>query len=194
MKRYFIFFSVLSVLTATTTFAQFGIRKGIKAGYISSSVTGDLVKDIDVSSSKKLSYGVSLEASLLNLLHLQADVLYAPKGASYESELGDVDLDTKYLSIPVVLKKKFLPLTTHPYALVGLEYDILLSAKMDEKDVKEDFKSKDQNLVLGAGLELSLLTFSGYIEGRYVYGLSDIQKEGDSLKNKAVQVYIGILF
>ena len=194
MRRYLLFFIAIYTLAVTAaSFAQLGIRKGIKAGYISASVK-DKSTEVDIKSNKNLSYGVSLEASLLNLLHVQADVLYAPKGGRYENKSEHMDLDMKYLSIPIVLKKKFLPLTTHPYVLAGLEYDILLSAKLDKEDIKDELKSKDQNLVLGAGLELSLLTFSGYIEGRYAYGLSDIKKEGDSLKNKAFQVYVGILF
>lgn len=188
-----VFFAVFVLTTSSN--AQFGIRKGIKAGYTFASVSDDDKNAYDeISSVKNLSFGVSLEGSLLNLLHIQADVLYSPKGAAYETELGDADLETKYLAIPVVLKKKFLPLTTHPYVLAGLEYDFLLSAKLDGDDIKDRLKSKDQNLVLGAGFELSLLTVSAYVEGRYLYGLSEIQKEGDSVKNKGFQIYAGILF
>lgn len=181
------------LLFQSTVFAQFGIRKGVKLGYTWSVLNGS--GPIDPDYRKVLTGGLSLEFRLLGLLAFQVDALYAPRGATY---LLSEDLNLTYLSVPIVLKVKLLPVGIHPFFLAGPEFNYLLSAKSGDSNVKDHVHTQDLCLVVGAGLEFTLFGKSVYIEGRYSYGLSNIVKEqfdgASELKHRVAQIYAGFLF
>ena len=193
MKRSTVLFFILllSFLVMTNTASgQLGFRKGIKVGYNYATITGD---NLNVDSRSSLAGGVGLEFNFFRLLSFQVDLLYSPRGASLPND-GTFKLN--YISVPMVLKKKFFPVGVHPYLLGGPEFNFLLSAEENGIDIKERLTSEDLNFVVGGGLEFSFLGKSAYVEGRYSYGLNNIYKEentGDS-KNRVSQVYFGILF
>ena len=195
MKKYsmiiwlLIFVLLMSVSTAQ---AQIGFRKGIKVG--SNWATISNVDLDEVESLNALTFGFSLELKVLNLLAVQGDLLYSPKGVTVAGE----DTKLNYFSIPVVLKKSFFPVGIHPYLLAGPEFSFLLSAKAAGENIKKQVKSGDTGIVIGGGIEFSFLGKSAYAEGRYSFGLSEIIESDVSLiegaKNKVAQIYFGILF
>lgn len=191
MSRNVIRSIVLIVLLFTLShaaFGQFGIRTGLKAGYNSSSMTGDVPNDAERLHS--ISGGLGMELNLM-VIAVQADLLYSPKG--YVVDGNDIRLN--YLSLPVVAKIKFFPVIIHPYILGGIEYNHLLSAKADGNDIKDDLASSDFSGVAGAGLEFSLFGKAVYAEVRYIHGLSNISKiEGTELNNRTYQMLFGMLF
>lgn len=192
MKRAIVFGVVvfLCVCVGTAAFGQFGIRKGLKLGYGWSTLSGDDLDDVE--SRQTITGGVGVEFRLLGFLACEVDVLYSSRGASYQ----DSETRLTYLSFPVVLKRKFFPVGVHPYLLVGPDFSLLLSAKTDDTDIKDQIKSQDWGVVMGGGLEFSVLGKSGYVEGRYSYGLNNIYEEGTdiSAKNRTYQVFVGFLF
>lgn len=187
-KYFFICVVILSFfLVSNVAFGQLGIRKGIKVGYNLATLSGD-----DLETRKAIAGGGSLEFNLLGLLAFQVDVLYSPRGASIQN---GVETKLNYISIPIVLKQKFFPVGIHPYILGGPEFNYLISAKRDGTDIKDNTKSQDLAIVIGGGLEFSLLGNSAYIEGRYSYGLNDIGKQTQSdSKNRVSQIFFGFLF
>jgi hypothetical protein len=190
-KYFFICVVILSfLLLSNLAFGQLGIRKGIKVGYNWATLSGDDLNGVE--SRKSIAGGGSLEFNLLGLLAFQVDVLYSPRGASIQN-VGEKKLN--YISIPIVLKQKFFPVGIHPYIMGGPEFNYLLSAKTDGTDIKDNTKSQDLAIVIGAGLEFSLLGNSAYIEGRYSHGLNDIGKQTQSdSKNRVSQIFFGFLF
>ncbi len=179
------------VLTFGTAFGQLGIRKGIKGGYNWAKITGD--PSGSTHSIKALTGGVSLEFNVLNLLSLETDILYSPRGAV----AGDgTEIKLKYLSIPVVLKRKLFPIGIHPYLLIGPEVNFLLSASSGGVDIKNLLNREDFAVVTGAGIEFSFLGKGAYIEGRYSYGLNSIYSDAVSQnsKNRVYQIFGGFLF
>ncbi|MCJ7812603.1 PorT family protein [bacterium] len=193
MKRN-IFISVmltmLIVLIFGTAFGQLGIRKGIKGGYNWAKLSSDSLNNIH--SIKSLTGGISLEFNILNLLSLQTDVLYSPRGSLVGN---NVEIKLKYLSIPVILKRKFFPVGIHPYLLIGPEINFLLSASRDGADIKNMVNQEDFALVTGGGVEFSFLGKGAYIEGRYSYGLNSIYSDAVSQnsKNRVYQIFGGFL-
>lgn len=173
------------------SFGQLGFRKGIKAGYNFASISGD---DMGATENLKgLTGGIAIEFSFLALLSFEADVLYSPRGVSLKDN-GDIEL--KYISIPMVLKRKFFPVGVHPYIFGGPEFNFLLSAKADGTDIKDELTSEDLAFVIGGGIEFSLFGNSAYAEGRYSYGLNNLYKDRDlgEWKNRVGQIFFGILF
>ena len=192
MKRRIICCSVilLSILIAgSTAFGQLGFRKGIKVGYNWASISGDVE---DTESRKAITGGIAVEFNLLTLFSFELDVLYSPRGASFQG----TETKLNYISVPMVLKKKFIPVGIHPYILGGPEFNFLISAKADDEDVKDSFTSEDLVFVVGAGLEFSFLGKSAYVETRYSYGLNNINRDAEAgeAKNRVSQVYFGVLF
>jgi len=180
---------MIMIIATSGAFAQIGFRTGIRVGYNWASMSGDTPDGIE--SRKSLAGGISVEMNLL-IISIQADILYSPKGAVIP-DVSETHLN--YISIPIVLKKKFLPMAIHPYILGGPEFSYLLSAKAGDTDIKDHIKSQEIAIVVGGGIEFSLLGKSAYIEGRYSYGLTKTNKEGtDSSKNRVCQIFVGILF
>lgn len=190
-KCFFICVVILSFfLVSHAAFGQLGIRKGIKVGYNWATLSGDDLNGVE--SRKSIAGGGSLEFNLLGLLAFQVDVLYSPRGTSIQN---GVETKLNYISIPIVLKQKFFPVGIHPYIMGGPEFNYLLSAKTDDIDIKDQIKSQDLVIVIGGGLEFSLLGNSAYIEGRYSYGLNDIGKQTQfNSKNRVSQIFFGFLF
>lgn len=185
---------VFIILLSLNAEAQTGIRKGIKGGYNWSTMTGDLFESTETL--QEITAGFTLEFSLLGLFAVQAEALYSPKGAQGMVSGNTEEYQLTYISCPVFLKKKFLPILVHPYLLAGTEFGFLVSAKHVDEDIKSRINSQDTAVILGGGVEFSFIGNSAYVEGRYSYGLDNVFKDtedGDS-KNRVTQVFFGILF
>ena len=191
-KTFLFLVSLMTILIVNgNAFGQLGLRKGIKIGYNLATVTGDHLNGVE--SRKSFAGGIGIEFNFIGLLSFQVDALYSPKG--YISSDNTVT-SLNYISVPMVLKKKFFPVGLHPYILGGAEFNFLLSAKTAGTDIKDQLTSEDLAFVIGGGLEFSFLRKSAYLEGRYSYGLNNINKnaeQGES-KNRVTQIFFGFLF
>lgn len=181
--------ALLVLMVSTTASAQLGVRKGLKFGYSSASLTGDNLDDI--SPLKTMSGGVCLEFNLV-VFSFEGDVLYSTRGADF-GENGSMEIS--YISIPLMLKKKFLPVLVHPYIMGGLEFNYLVSGKFDGTDIKDTLNSQDMCLTVGAGVEFSFLGKGLFGELRYSYGVNNIYKDSAApeVKHRVGHVMVGIL-
>lgn len=132
----------------------------------------------------------------------EVDLMYVQKGLKLEGNNiddgaggvinGKVNLVINQISIPVLLRFKFMP-GTSPYILLGgavsyilsatAEYDVTFdgatesgSEDLFENDA-ENLSRLDYSIIGGAGLELAMGTMRIYFEGRYIYGLANILHE-----------------
>jgi len=182
---------LVSLSFSTQASAQLGIRKGIKVGYTSATLAGDGIT-VNVDPIKSLTGGVCLEFNML-IFSLEGDILYEKLGADF----GAAGIEEiKYISIPLLIKKKFLPMLVHPYIMGGPEFNYLISAKDNGVDVKENLNSQDMCLTFGAGVEFSFLGKSAFGELRYSYGLNNLAKDSSlpSVRNRVGHIMVGILF
>ena len=178
------------LLNVPSAFSQLGTRFGIKVGYNWSQLAGDNLGDVETL--KSFTGGFGLEIDIL-MVSLQMDLMYTPRGAI----LADgSEIKMTYISIPVVLKKKLFPVGIHPYISGGLEFAYLISAKQDGNNIKDQIRKDDLGLVCGGGLEFSLLGKSVYLDGRYHYGLGNINSDDQfpETANRTYQFLLGILF
>jgi hypothetical protein len=182
------------VLSAATVDAQPGLRKGFKAGRTQARVTGNRFDE--TRSLQSFCGGVSLEFGFLGIFDLEADILYTTKGCRATTANKEAEARLNYLSIPMVLKKKFLPLGVHPYVEGGLEFGSILSATFDGQSIKNDLYSNETALLLGGGIEFGLIGRGVCVEGRYSQGLDNLFKQdtAGNAKTRTTQLLIGIFF
>ncbi|MEC5164712.1 hypothetical protein RCH18_000431 [Flavobacterium sp. PL11] len=173
---------------AASTQAQavkFGLKGGIN--YANQSGSDITVNNLNYKKSAITSYhaGLIAEIVLFKGFAVQPELLYSTKGASYKYALTEFKNELGYLSIPVLAKinlNKSISLDLGPQA------SFLLS---ERKNV--EFKDPTTFEFGGiAGLTLNL-TRSIFLQGRYVFGLTEASKDAE-VKNSVVQISAGLKF
>ena len=131
-------------------------------------------------------------------LAVQAEGLYAEKGARVEESGVDAKLILNYLEVPVLAR---VPLGRLFYVTGGPSMAFLLQAKVrtrfsgatEDIDISDDVQSFDFGLAMGGGVELGRLI----IDGRYTLGLRDADKDttdATTTKNRTISFTAGFRF
>ncbi len=203
---------LLAMCVTTAAVAQDPMRFGATLGLNMSGLAQDpeYPSGVDESMRLGLRVGPIVEFPLNQMIALQGGVLYSMKGEKIE--FGNVETTVKldYVSIPVMAKIGFMPeATARPFVKIGPELGILVSAKGDsddhEEDIKDDMKSIDLGLGFGAGVEMPLSDFVGFLEASYTLGLMNIDDSDDDdddkqddeemeVKNRTISIAVGIKF
>ncbi len=194
-------FVLMSLLLTSASFSQVG--KGLKVGYISSTLTGDDVVDAERRPGYAAGAFINLGLSPLPL-SVQVEALYVLKGADGEDvEEGTTitqELKFTYLEIPVLAKLTVLALPGLKLQVFGgPSFGFLLSAKAKqtsgsstvEIDIKDDVKSTDLGLVVGVALGISRVHF----DVRFITSMSTLDDSGvdeDDIKNSVLMATAGI--
>jgi len=195
MKKYLFIF--LSILLVSVTYAHgFKFMGGLN---LSKYAVEPEENGIEWKNKTGFLAGAGIDISLVPNIAIEIDALYFQKGSKRKSAVEDLDYILNVISVPALLRIKFLP-GPSPYILGGGEFSFILSHKIyeediEEEDIKEKTKSFDYGLVFGAGFEMTMPGASIFIEGRYNIGMNNIIKEpvGDeSMKTMAIVVIIGI--
>ena len=177
------------ILTAAAVFAfSFAnaqdMKFGVKGGLNSSTLSGaDGAKSII-----GVNLGGFVEFKVSDKFSVQPELLYSMQGAKFETGT----LNMNYINIPVMAK----------YAVAdkfnlqaGPQIGFLMSAKYDSVDVKDQMKSLDFGVNLGAGYDF---TENLGLDLRYNLGLAQTQKElmtgQTAAKNAVIQLSVGYKF
>ena len=104
-----------------------------------------------------------------------------------------VNVNTISLEVPVLFEYR---LFWHIWGQIGPEFSSLLSAKNGSTNYQNNFNSQDFAGVVGLEAHLPMRLNIG---ARYIYGVTDINKESESgistaLRNRTIQAYIGFRF
>jgi len=185
----------------------FGVKGGLNFSEFGSLKTIDTLDELESESKTDFVGGAYLKFPL-GPFRLQVEGLYSLKGGEGQyrnNGLGTAPWATQltYLEIPLLLKYEFPTPVLKPFIYGGGSVAFLMKAEKQNQtidtewiDIKDDLKSTDYGLVVGAGIE-----FMGIIlEGRYTHGLADTidQKSGDlqvdEAKNKTWSIMAGIDF
>lgn len=163
------------------------ISFGVKGGLNFASITGDntSLKDDPVTA---FNLGVMAEIPVSEKFSFQPEILYSGQGYGTNSGNDDV-VALNYLDLPLMAKyyisKRFS-------VEAGPQIGFLLSAKEDDNDYKDLFKTTNLAANMGIGYKLdSGLNFGA----RYSLGLSNINDIGN-LKNRTgvLQLTLGYFF
>jgi len=191
MKRNAVVLSVLLVIASLGTRAQ-GFHLGIKAGANLFKVDGE-----SFSQTYKFGYNVGAfsQINFTSSWGIQPEVMFNQTNyrtgtqfsSIYPNGVGDVKGKLNYLTIPVLLNFRPIPLLS---ILAGPQFGILLNQDQHlVNNAKDAFKKGDFSLVGGAQLNLA----SVMVGARYVIGLNNINDVTDdhSWKNQGWQLYAG---
>ena len=207
---------LLAMCVTTAAVAQDPMRFGAMLGLNMSGLAQDpeFPDGVDESMRLGLRVGPIVEFPLNQMIALQGGVLYSMKGEKIEYGNFEETLKLDYVSIPVMAKIGFMPeATARPFVKIGPELGILVSAKDEweepgdsgDDDIKDDLKSIDLGLGFGAGVEMPLSDFVGFLEASYTLGLMDIADSDDDdedkqddeemeVKNRTISIAVGIKF
>jgi hypothetical protein len=169
------------ILSAVAVFA-FGfanaqssdMKFGVKAGYTSSTFTGDFEGD----GTTGFYVGGLVDFAVSESFHVQPELLYSMEGAK--------DSKLNYLRIPIMAKY---------YVMQGLSLQAgpeLGFVAGGDSEIKDGVKSMDYGLGIGAGYELA----SGLMfDARYNLGMANIVKEGEGkLGTASINIGLGYRF
>lgn len=201
--------AVVATLPATLEAQEIGLKLGGSMAKTDLSAEGI---GIDPDSRFGLAGGGFIRFPFGPLLSLQAELLYAQKGfeiAFEDEDLGEFDIGfhLDYVEIPLLLR---IALPTgpmlSPYVLMGPAVALEASCKSkvefsglsasvdcDETDpetgISADTKSVDVGAALGGGVAFPMGPGSLSVEGRYTFGLVDINDiegaDAAEMKNRA---------
>ena len=200
------------ILTAFTINAQ-DVTFGAKAGLNFASMTGDDADGFDGRTSFHL--GVTAEIAVSDVFSIQPELLYSGQGftgSDSEDDGGtEINLDitgrVNYLNLPIMAKYYVSDALSLEF---GPQIGFLLSAESETDvsvtdtatgvsasesstvDFKDDLKSTDFALNLGAGYKLD----SGLNFGlRYSIGMTDVPDgDSDGFKHSVLQLSVGYNF
>jgi hypothetical protein len=204
--------SLMIILSVSVTFSQFGFKGGINIATfggddkainpIEFDSTWTNLPSIDPTAKVGFTGGITYKISL-PIVSIQMEALYTQKGAIYETTIptvgtAKVTVKLDYIDIPVLVKISpfTLPLV-HPYLEGGVSYSFLSSAKIkaespfgsNEEDIKDDITENDLSILVGLGVEVSILD----VNIRYAIGQTKIKKDEDLKRyNRGIMLTVGI--
>ncbi|WP_278353072.1 porin family protein [Chryseobacterium gleum] len=180
----FAFSQKTSASAASTSPVRFGLKAGLNISTISNN---------NANSKAGFYGGVFANIPVAQDFSVQPEVLYSGQGAKAKAN-SNIKLNTDYIAVPVMLQYNLIP---NLYVEAGPQFAFLISAKGKGNgatvDVKDDFKTFDFGLGLGAGY---YFTQNIGVNVRYTAGLTKIAKEddGDSSKNGVFQIGLAYKF
>ena len=201
MKRFTIGIVALAALVAFSSplFAANGKTMfGLKGGLNMANVIGDDVEN----TSMKIGFvgGVFVCYNITEIFAIQPELLYSQKGAKVEIGTEEFSWKTDYFEVPLLLKVN-LPTEgkMKPSLYAGPAIGILMTAKLEDEDIKDDLKGTDFGIIAGGAVAYQMESGSLSFEFRYEVGLqSIIDAEGlavePDVKNSVMSIMVGYGF
>ena len=195
--------ALLVVVAGTASAQEQSAAVGVKAGinFANLNFEGDGAT-VNLDQRKGVVGGLFVIWPADGRLGLQTEVLYSQKGAQMEEGGDSAKIKLDYIDVPV-LARFSSPVSTGTsfHVFAGPSFGFRVSAKAessfededDSEDIEDDVERFDFGLVAGAGLEIGRFL----VDGRYTWGLSNINKvESDDvkIKNRVFSVMAGIRF
>ena len=183
---------MLAAICSTGVNGQ-GIDFGVKAGanIANQKITGDY--KMDTKAKVGFHGGVFVVWMFTEKLGLQPELLLSMQGSKATGITYDYRILTNYVNIPILVRYNIND-TFSVHA--GPQFGVLVSADEefdgDKGDIKDDLKSTDFGLALGAEANLPAKFGVGL---RYVVGLVNVVNEDESfghtnIKNGVFQIYV----
>jgi hypothetical protein len=183
-------------LVTTQAKAQMGTELGVRGGISVAQVSGDFSDTFDDSNRTGFAGGVFLNFDW-GILGAQVAGQYTQKGAKFD--LGETveELSLDYFEIPVVIKAGIPLGIFKPSLFGGAALSFNTGCDQAGSDCGDNVKSTDWLGVAGADVAIYLGSISLWVDGRYNFGLSDVNDAGDvfgDLKNKNWTFQGGVAF
>ncbi len=187
--------------------ARAEVRLGALAGANVATLHANM-EDPDVTFRAKtfLAAGAVVEIGFSRSFALRLDPMYLEKGGGIElrnffGEDAAASIRLSYVELPVLLKVAKPTGRVRPYLILGPSVGYRTSVRVkdevtgeeDSADAEENIKKWDFGLSGGAGLAVPAGRAIVFVEGRYTWGLVNLDKEDQdtTLKNGGVQILAG---
>ena len=195
--------ALITLTSASPLFAQLpglGVKGGVNLA--TEKTSGEDAGDDDFTTFPALVAGVFMTYKVAPGLEFQPEALYSVKGARVKETGFTSTVHLDYLEVPLLARvSKRGGGRMGFYAAGGPYVAYLLRARTrtefgpstEELDVSEQVERADFGVSIGGGVEWGRVV----VDGRYVYGLRDIDKDhGDGIKitNRAIAITAGFRF
>lgn len=190
MRTLFAISAALALIAAPLPVdAQVGVKSGLSFGNVSN--TGALPEELGV----RTGFTIGVSAFTPGALALGVEGLYSQRGVS--SQAGFQSRELEYLDLPLLLRLS-IPAGVSPYAYAGPQLSFELACNSGGGDCPRGDRPKSpQAAVIGAGVAFGVGPRVS-IEGRYIYGLRDLDFEtvtdGESFKERSFIILAGVTF
>lgn len=173
---------------------EVGVKAGASFGNIKNKgvLPGDLKTRTGAAGGLFLGYRTSV-------IGVGVEALYAQRGARSDESIGNAFTKLDYVDIPAYLKVSLPVPAIRPFVYAGPQVSIEMKCKTANGTADcpdSGRKKKDYAAVIGGGIRLGGKSVGLSIEGRYVYGLSDLKvstvTSSESYKNRTFMILLGI--
>jgi hypothetical protein len=188
---------------AQTTFAV-GPRVGIN---FASCSLDPAITGADKGGRTGMIFGATAEVGFSNMYYVVFEPQYVQKGFSVSAQNGKATYAFNYMDLPLYFKVKFLHGKVRPYAFLGPDLGIKLSANVKteltgQSATDSDFGDvigSDFSLDFGGGAELAVAPKISVIgDVRYMLGLKNVYSNANqpnqSIKTGGFAIMFGALF
>jgi len=184
--------ALLLGLVTSTAHAQFGIKGGLSYSNVSNQ--GLLPGTLDHRSG--FAVGIALTPSAGRLLGLGVEALFAQRGLT--SSTPGESRELNYADVPLYLRAAIPTPGVVPFAYAGPQVSFELSCQSGTGDCPASDRPKTTYAaVLGAGVRIGP-TSAFTLEGRYLYGLTDLKlstvTSSESYKTRSFLILAGFAF
>jgi hypothetical protein len=141
---------------------------------------------------------IFVEHPMLTKLNVRFGIGVVMGGSDTEMSIdGDpttFETRTVHLDFPILAKYSVFGFGHHSvYALGGMNFGYLLSAKTNDVDMMDNMKKFDMGLLGGMGISMPVASHTIFIEAKYNFGLANTSNlEGEELKNRGIRLTAGI--
>jgi hypothetical protein len=129
-----------------------------------------------------------VDVPFTDALGLRLEPVYTQKGGSARNDAlqEEATLKASFLEMPVFLRLG-VGQTTRPYLLAGPTFGVVLSSDLSGSDTGVPFegdlmpatKRLDVGVGVGGGVSRDMGRVAGFVEARYVWGLTNLAKTGE---------------
>ena len=181
MKKLILSLFVVAAFSATS-FAQLSLKAGVNLADQSFESSGF---SADTKSKVGFLIGANYAVNLSESIALRPGIQFTLKGSKVDFGNDEGTLSFNYIEVPVDLVYKISDFSIHAGPYLGL----LMSAKADDEDVKDDVTSTDFGLNFGLGYSIGKIG----VGANYGLGLSNLNNDDTddtNVKNKVISVYV----
>jgi hypothetical protein len=173
---------------------------GIKAGLSFGKITNEGLLPSNLDTRTGGAGGISFRTGS-GILGLGVEALYAQRGATSDQSFATAQTRLDYVDVPVYLRIAIPTPSVHPFAYAGPQVSFEVhcrTANGADCLAQGSRKKTDYAGVIGAGLRFGGKSGAGGVslEGRYVYGLRDLDlstvTSSESYKNRTFMILLGL--
>ena len=183
-------------LVSTQAEAQQGLELGVRGGASVASASGDLADTFDSSNLTGFVGGLFLNYDM-GILGFQVGGQYTQKGSKLDVGQAVEDFSLNYIEFPAVLKAGIPLGIFKPSVFGGVGLGFNTGCDQEGTNCGDDVKSTEWTGIAGADVAIYLGSISLWVDGRYNFGLSDINNISDvtgDLKNRNWTFQGGVAF